>query len=241
MVEFRQIVALALFFAAYLGCSGGALWLGRGKKQVEDHALKHGTSGEQRVERTLRRAGYTVLTDLTVRQGKGTHQIDHIVCGQDRLCVLEIKTWHGTIEGRAGDQSWTLRRPRNRSPITVYNPLFQNQTHAEIIGAITRAPVTPLVISAGFIKAPPEIADRVVSLAGLPAMLGPPGAPTGRMQTAFEALAQLKTGWNQKALATRHKRWMTTSRRFNPVRALWVASAVSLACAVVVLQRALSG
>ena len=226
MVEFRQIVALALFFAAYLGCSGGALWLGRGKKQVEDHALKHGTSGEQRVERTLRRAGYTVLTDLTVRQGKGTHQIDHIVCGQDRLCVLEIKTWHGTIEGRAGDQSWTLRRPRNRSPITVYNPLFQNQTHAEIIGAITRAPVTPPVISAGFIKAPPEIAD---------------GAPTGRIQTAFEELAQLKTGWNQKALATRHKRWMTTSRRFNPVRALWVASAVSLACAVVVLQRALSG
>jgi hypothetical protein len=65
------------------------------------------------------------------------HQIDHVVCGQDRLFVIETKTWRGEIEGRAGGPTWTLRRPRSRGAITVYNPLFQNQTHAEVISAIT--------------------------------------------------------------------------------------------------------
>jgi Nuclease-related domain len=68
--------------------------------------------------------------DLTVPQGKSAHQIDHVVPGLDRLFVLETKTWRGRIEGRAGDRQWTLRRPRSRELLSVYNRLFQNQTHA---------------------------------------------------------------------------------------------------------------
>lgn len=241
MIELRQIVAPALFFAAYLGCSGGALWLGRGKKQVEDQALKHGVSGEQRVDRALSKAGYSILTDLTVRQGAGTHQIDHVVCGQDQLFVIETKTWRGAVEGRAGDQNWTIRRPRSRNTLTVYNPLFQNQTHAEVVGAITRVPVTPLVVSAGFLTVPPDLAARVLPLPGLPAFPGPPGTPTGRIARAFEELTRRKAAWGQKALAARHTRWMATGRRFDPVRAMWVASAVSLACAAIAAQRLAAG
>lgn len=241
MIEFRQIVALALFFAAYLGCSGGALWLGRGKKQAEDHALKHGASGEQRVDRALSKAGYSILTDLTVRQGNGTHQIDHVVCGQDRLFVIETKTWRGAVEGRAGDQNWTIRRPRSRNALTVYNPLFQNQTHAEVIGAITGVPVTPLVVSAGFLTVPPDLAARVLPLPGVPAFLGPPGTATGRIARAFEELTRRKAAWGQKALAAQHSRWMATNRRFDPMRAMWVASVVFLVCAAIAAQRLAAG
>jgi Holliday junction resolvase-like predicted endonuclease len=218
-----------------------ALWLGKGKKQDEDRAARHGNSGELRVARSLAKAGYTLLTDLTVQHGGGTHQIDHVVRGQDRLFVIETKTWRGEIEGRAGGQTWTLHRPRRRGAITVYNPLFQNQTHADVINAMTGVPVTPLVVSAGFLTVPPELAARVLALPGLPAHLGPPRAPTGRIERAFRELTRRKAAWGQKTLAARHIRWMRASRHFDPVRALWVASAVCLVCAAFTEQRLLSG
>jgi len=241
MVEGDEIVALTGFFVAYLACTAGALWLGKGAKQTQGHSARHGRSGEQRLARTLVQAGYTVLTDITLRQGAGTHQIDHVVCGQDRLFVIETKTWRGAVEGRAGDQNWTIRRPRSRNALTVYNPLFQNQTHAEVVGAITRVPVTPLVVSAGFLTVPPDLAEQVLPLPGLPAFLGPPGTPTGRIARAFEELTRRKAAWSQKALAARHTRWMATSRRLDPARAMWVASAVFLACAAIAVQRLAAG
>ncbi len=215
-----------------------ALWLGKGKKQDEDRAARHGNSGELRVARTLAKAGYTLLTDLTVQHGGGTHQIDHVVRGQDRLFVIETKTWRGEIDGRAGGQTWTLHRPRRRGAITVYNPLFQNQTHADVINAMTGVPVTPLVVSAGFLAVPRELAERVLGLPGLSARRGPPGAPTGHIE---RALARRKAAWGQKVLAARHICWMRASRRFDPVRALWVASAVCLVCAAFTEQHLLSG
>jgi hypothetical protein len=203
--------------------------------------MRLGSSGEQRVGRTLQQAGYAVLTDLTVQQGRGTHQIDHIVCGRERLFVLETKTWRGRIEGRAGDRQWRLIRPRSREPITAYNPLFQNQTHAEGIGGLCRVPVSPIVVSAGYLQVPPELSDRVMPLASLPAFLGPSGPPTGRIGAAFEELARRKAAWGQQALSARHKRWMAHGRRFDPVRSLWVASAISLACALVAAQQLFAG
>lgn len=149
-----SIFAMAGFFLAYLLCGGAALWLGRREKRRGDRDMRHGASGEQRVARTLMRAGYAVLTDLTVTWGNSSHQIDHIVRGRDRLFVIETKTWHGVGEGRAGDASWTLRRPKGRAAITAYNPLLQNRRHAEVIGAMCDVPVTPLVVSAGFVRVP---------------------------------------------------------------------------------------
>lgn len=241
MVAGTELVALGLSFAAYVGCGAGALWLGQQKRSGDDRAARLGSSGEQRVARTLTQARYAVLTDLTVQRGRGTHQIDHIVCGRERLFVLETKTWRGRIEGRAGDQYWRLIRPRSRDPITTYNPLAQNQTHAEVIGSLCHVPVSPIVVSAGFLEVPPELASRVMPLASLPAFLGPPGPPTGRVGAAFDELARRKAAWNQQALSARHKRWMTHGRRFDPVRGLWVASAISLACALITAQKIFAG
>ena len=67
-----SFLTVAGFFAWYLACSAGALWLGKGRKQDEDRAVRHGNSGEKRVARTLTQAGYTLLSDLTVQHGRGT-------------------------------------------------------------------------------------------------------------------------------------------------------------------------
>jgi hypothetical protein len=88
---------------------------------------------------------------------------------------------------------------------------------------------------------PQELADRIMPLASLPALLGPPGPPTGRIGRAFEDLARRKAAWPQAALSARHRRWMAHGRRFDPVRALWVGSIVGLACALVTAQRLVSG
>lgn len=58
---------------------------------------------------------------------------------------------------------------------------------------------------------------------------------------AFEDLSRRKVAWGQMALSARHGHWMTHRRRFDPVRALWVGSVVSLACALVTAQRLLFG
>lgn len=232
---------LAAFFASYVGCAAGALWLSQERRAGDDRAARHGSRGEQRVARALGRAGYAVLSNLTVQRDSGTHQIDHIVCGQDRLFVLETKTWRGTIGGTAADREWTLRRPRSRAAIRVYNPLRQNETHAEVIGGLCRVPVTPLIVSAGFVEVPPEFAGRVLPLAGLPAFLGPPGPPARRVARAFDDLTQRKAAWGQARLSARHRRWMVHGRRFDPVRALWLASFVSLAAALLTAHRLLSG
>jgi Nuclease-related domain len=232
---------IAGFFLAYVLCLAGALLLAQKNTKTTDRAILQGTSGEQRVAQALAKAGYAVITDLTVKYGVGTHQIDHVVCGQNTLFVIETKTWSGTIEGRAGDQSWKLYRPRGRGKFETYNPLRQNQTHAEVISAITRVPVIPLVVSAGFVRVPDDLGSRVLSLAGLPAVLGPPGPPTGRIESAFAGLARRKASWGQKSLSSRHRQWMAHGRRFNPVRALWVASAISLVCALWTAERLFTG
>ena len=237
MPEATHIVILAVWYATYLACLGGALALGRHSKSRDDPANQQGASGEQRVAQTLSQAGYRVLTDLTIQNGNRTHQIDHTVAGRDRLFVLETKTWRGTIEGRAGGQTWTLRRPKSRSTLSVYNPLRQNQTHAEVIDAITHVPITPLIVTAGSLTASPELAPMICSVAGLPAVLGSPGPLSARIERAFHDLEQTKAAWNQTTLARRHINSMKNDRRFHPARVLWFASALSLACALLTAER----
>lgn len=151
--------------------------------------------------------------------------------------MIETKTWHGVIEGRVGDETWTLRRPRGRVAITAYNPLIQNRRHAEVTGAICGVPVTPLVVSAGFVRVPQAFSDRVIPLASLPARLGPAGPSSQRVEQAFLDLRRRKEAMGQGRLSARHPRRMAHGHRFNPIRALWVASAISLACALVAVEQ----
>lgn len=181
------------------------------------------------------------MTDITVKIGRGTHQIDHVVCGRDRLYVIETKTWHGTVEGRAGDRYWMLSRPRGRPALRIYNPLLQNLRHAEVIGTMTGVPVTHLVVSAAFIRVPDELAGKVATISGLPILLGSPGRPAGHIERAFNDLSRRKAAWGQKSLSKAHRNWMARGRRFDPVRTLWVTGAVSLCCGLFAARRLFSG
>jgi hypothetical protein len=64
------------------------------------------------------------------------------------------------MDSGAGDREWTLGGPCGREAITAYNPLCQNRTHAEVISALCRVPVTALAVSAGFLAVTPERPER---------------------------------------------------------------------------------
>jgi hypothetical protein len=199
--DLTPILISGILLTVCIACALGALWLTRARKIIAGSAVDHGTRGEQRVSDVLTRAGYAVLTDLTLRHGGGTHQIDHIVRGLDRLWVIETKTWQGTAVGRPGGRRWTLYRPDGRPPVTAYNPLLQNRRHAEVIEKVCKVPVTPLVVSASALSLSP----------------------------ALTGLLLQKTSWKQKGLADQHRRWMEKDWRREPALLLFVVSLASLA------------
>jgi hypothetical protein len=77
----------------------------------------------------------------------------------------------------------------------------------------------------------------ICSVAGLSALSGSPGPLSARIERAFHGLEQTKSAWSQTTIARGHINWMKNDRRFHPARALWVASAVSLACALLTAER----
>lgn len=102
--------------------------------------------------------------------------------------------------------------------------------------------VTPLVVSAGFVRVPQAFSDQVIPLASLPLRLGPAGPSAMRVEAAFLALSRKKGAAGQARLSARHRFRMAHGNRFHPVRALWgAACAVSLACALVTVQRLFGG
>lgn len=241
MFNAQSTVAVAAFFVAYLVCGGCALKLSKRKEQTNTKAILDGNSGEKRVHVALAKAGYNVLTDLTVKIGNGTHQIDHVVCGQDRLFVLETKTWRGLIEGRPNDKNWKLIRPRSRSAITAYNPIFQNETHAKVISSLCRIPITPLVVSAGFLRVSSGLENLVIPLASLPSVIGPPNCQSEKVLGAFAYLSKLKTSSSQERLSKSHKIKMIYGNKFSLVRTLLVACIVSFGCFLVSAYQMFSG
>jgi hypothetical protein len=77
----------------------------------------------------------------------------------------------------------------------------------------------------------------VIPLASLPARLGPTGPSSQRVEQAFLELSRRKEATGQGRLSARHRRRMAYGRRFDPVRVLWAVSAISLACALVAVER----
>ena len=236
-----SLLTSGILLTACIACAVAALWLTRERRIIAGSAADHGTKGEQRVNDVLTRAGYAVLTDITLKHGGGTHQIDHIVRGPDRLWVIETKTWHGTAVGRPSGRKWTLYRPHGRPPVIAYNPLLQNRRHAEIIGKICRVPVTPLVVSASALSLSPALTGLVLPLSALTARLGPAGPHRTQIERAFADLTLRKAAWNQKDLADRHRRWMEKDWRGEPALLLFVVSLASFAGAIYEMYPIFSG
>lgn len=199
---------------------------------AQAHAMRAGAAGEHRVARALDRAGVPAVHDITLKDRRGTHQIDHIAAAGDALYVLETKTWRGDLDGQPEAQFWTLRKPTGTTQ-RVYNPLLQNETHRDVVRRFTQVPVIPLVVFAGHVRLAEGPFPAMLPLARAIMAVTGAGPASGRAMAALDALARFREQPRQAVLATAHSRRM---RRQKPTksRQLW-ALAVSAALVFVAL------
>lgn len=82
---------------------------------------------------------------------EGITEVDHIVVSPYGVFVIETKNRSGWIRGGPSDESWTVTYGRH-APRTMYNPLRQNEGHAQAVTAflgIERRAIHPLVVLVG--------------------------------------------------------------------------------------------
>jgi hypothetical protein len=189
--------AAAVFFCA----------LGSYSQTIESKAAvqsgKAGNAGERRVARVLWKHGLEAVNDLTVLHHGRTHQLDHIVLASDRLYVLETKTWRGKISGALNSTHWTLTRP-GKSNLRVYNPLLQNDRHADVLRDLLRVPIAPLLVSAAALRAAPDVAVLFATVKDLPSLLGSPRPASRAIRAAFVTLQRMKDDPRQARVSVRH-------------------------------------
>ncbi len=100
--------------------------------------------GERRVRSTLKRLyrDWSLLNDVLLPSGRGTAQIDHILLSPAGLFLIETKNLNGWIFGSPSRKQWTQSFAAGRSArrlgvrsrqFKFYNPLFQNEGHANAL------------------------------------------------------------------------------------------------------------
>ncbi len=160
-----RLVRIEAVLAVFLLVSGvvlyfwrgqaGVFWLGAAatiffaghfmkirQNRLEEKRVQAGLRGETQVTRALAEKldnTHYVLNDITVRMGRQSAQIDHLVVSPRGLCVIETKNWRGHLEGGEQDDRWTQTRKPGDHPVRVSNPLRQVRRHIEFLsGALRR-------------------------------------------------------------------------------------------------------
>lgn len=141
---------------------------------LKDTPKLKGDAGEFAVSLAVRHALpkdlYHLLDDVTLRtESGGTTQIDHIIVSCYGVFVIETKNWTGRIFGKENSKSWIQLLNPNGNPFRFYNPLKQNQKHAEALGAILKIParaIHPLVVFTGDATFKREMPANVVDISG---------------------------------------------------------------------------
>ena len=88
--------------------------------------------GEQEVNKVLSKIkGYKLLSDIMIKNEKGTSQIDHILIGKKGIFVIETKDYSGLIYGEEYSRYWTQVINRNNNQF--YNPIRQNYGHVKAL------------------------------------------------------------------------------------------------------------
>ncbi|MEE3504537.1 nuclease-related domain-containing protein [Acidiphilium acidophilum] len=205
------------------------------EEAAEAQMQKAGAAGERRVARTLARAGIPAVHDVTIRDQQGTHQIDHIAAAGDALFVIETKTWRGDLRGYPDQPQWTLTK-LGRPSASVYNPLMQNRTHADVIAAVAGMPVKSIVIMAGHAHMTGGLPGPMMPLASAVLRMTLAGPPSARAMSGLAAIDRIKQDVRQSVVAGQHIRRM--SRRMPAEsRRLWsVAGIATVAFAWLVLK-----
>ena len=85
---------------------------------------------------------WILLNDVLLPSGQGTAQIDHILLSPAGVILIETKDMNGWVFGSPGEKQWTQsfaagcwsRKAGIRTKrFTFYNPLLQNEGHANAL------------------------------------------------------------------------------------------------------------
>lgn len=74
---------------------------------------------------------YLLLSDVMIKDEKGTHQIDHIVISKFGIFVIEVKNYGGLIVGNEYKEMWAQYLGANK--FYFRNPIYQNYSHIKAL------------------------------------------------------------------------------------------------------------
>ena len=100
---------------------------------------KNGKEGEEIVSyvlKNLKKNDEYIINDfLAARNKEGSYsiQVDHIYISRKGIFVIETKNYSGKIYGSLNDEKWVQVLAGGNIKNSFYNPVKQNQTHAEYI------------------------------------------------------------------------------------------------------------
>ena len=100
---------------------------------------KNGKEGEEIVSyvlKNLKKNDEYIINDFLVarnKEGSYSIQVDHIYISRKGIFVIETKNYSGKIYGSLNDEKWVQVLAGGNIKNSFYNPVKQNQTHAEYI------------------------------------------------------------------------------------------------------------
>lgn len=101
-----------------------------------EQAIAKGLEGERRVNRILQTLGRPYLSNVYLRDERGTlTQIDHLVKMHWGIVVIETKTYGGFVSGTANPDTWkqSFRKFGSRKYYLFQNPFRQNYRHVCVV------------------------------------------------------------------------------------------------------------
>lgn len=110
-----------------------------------------GARGESRVARQLNKLKdeeYKVFSDVLIRTGSGSSQIDHVVISIYGIFVIETKNYSGWIHGNENSEYWTQSIYKKKTKFR--NPIRQNWAHIytlkEVLSDFRQVTYHPIVV-----------------------------------------------------------------------------------------------
>lgn len=100
---------------------------------------------EEAIENIAKSYNYKVVRNLYIPVGDTYTEIDAVLIGVNGIYIIEAKNYNAMIKGSVTDRQWTAIYP-NGQKYTLYNPIKQNESHANALYYNLRIKGTPLVV-----------------------------------------------------------------------------------------------
>lgn len=122
------------------------------KQSARGYRKAAGRAGEGKVADILEDMGIEALHDLRIPHEGGGAQIDHVALVGKTLLVLETKNFTGSLRASIDASHWEKARA-GQAPTRIYNPLKQNERHAEVVRfKVGSIDVHPMVVLVGNVQ-----------------------------------------------------------------------------------------